>query len=76
MRPRLRPEVIPNMITTGQNNLRCWFLLFLCSLGSLCAVLGTTLHSSVNALCIECTTDNMVTNTGEILNTTASDKNN
>ena len=76
MRPRLRPEVIPNMITTGQNNLRCWFLLFLCSLGSLCAVLGTGLHTSGHALCIESASDDVVTDTGKVLDTAAADHNN
>ena len=54
----------------------CWFLLFLCSLGSLCTVLGTGLHTAVNALCIESSADDVVTNAGEVLDTAAADHNN
>ena len=51
-------------------------LLSSASLRLLCAVLGTSLISLSYALCIECTSDDVVTNTGEVLNSSASDKNN
>ena len=50
--------------------------LLLAGLRTLCTVLGTGLHTLGNTLCIECTTDDVVTNTREILNTAASDQNN
>ena len=54
----------------------CWFLLFLCSLGSLSAVLGASLHTTVNALCIEGAANDVVTDTGKVLDTAAADHNN
>lgn len=45
-------------------------------LGSLCAVLGAGLISLGNALCVESSSDNVVTDTGQILNSSASDENN
>ena len=53
---------------------RC--LLGCACLGSLCAVLGTGLTSLGNALSIKCSSDDVVTHTGEILNSSASDENN
>ena len=50
--------------------------LFLGCLGTLCAVLGTGLHSAVNALGIKSAADDVVTDTGKILNTAASDEDN
>ncbi len=51
--------------------------LLLCTgLRTLSTVLGTGLHYGLHALCIESTTDDVVTNTGQILNTTATDQNN
>ena len=41
----------------------------------LCTVLGTSLITVSNALSIESTSDDVVTHTREILNTSASDKN-
>ncbi len=49
--------------------------LFAC-LRTLCTVLGTSLHTLCNTLCIQCTTNDMVTNTREVLHTAASDQNN
>ena len=43
-------------------------------LGSLCAVLGTALVTVCNALCVQRTADDVVTNTGEVTYTAASDK--
>ena len=54
-----------------------WFRLrFLTCLRTLSAVLRSALHSSVNALCVEGSAYDMVTYTGEILNTSASDEDN
>ena len=50
-------------------------LLFL-GLGLFGAVFGTGLHSAVNALCIEGASDDVVTHTGKVLYTAASDQNN
>lgn len=44
------------------------------SLCLFCAVLGTTLHSAANTLGIICAADDVVTNTGKVLNTAAPDK--
>ena len=52
------------------------YVLLFGGLRTLGTVLGTGLHSSVNTLSIECTADDMVTNTGKILNSAATDKNN
>ena len=46
------------------------------SLRTLSTVLGTGLHSAVDALCIERSTDDVVTHTGKVLNTAAADENN
>ena len=51
-------------------------LLLLASLGTLCTVLGTGLHTTLNTLSIQSTTDDVVTNTGKVLNTAAADQNN
>ena len=52
-------------------------LLLRCAcLRSLCAVLGTRLHTLRNALGIECAADDVVTHAREIPNTTATDHNN
>ena len=45
-------------------------------LRTLCSVLGAALHTVCNTLSIECTTDNMVTYTGQVTNTSTTDKNN
>lgn len=45
-------------------------------LGSLCAVLGTSLISLGNSLSVQCSSDDVVTAAGEILDSSASDKNN
>ena len=46
------------------------------SLRTLSTVLGTGLHSAVDALCIERSADDVVTHTGKVLNTAAADENN
>ena len=46
------------------------------SFGSLRSILGTTLVSSVNALGIQSAADDVVTDTGKVLNTAAADQNN
>ena len=43
-------------------------------LGSLCAVLGTALLAVCNALSVECTADDVVTHTGEVSYSSASDE--
>ena len=48
-------------------------LLFLSSFGLLGAVLGASLHTSVDALSIEGTADDVVTHTREVLDTAAAD---
>ena len=48
----------------------------LLALGALCAVLGTGLHTAGHTLGIQRTTDDVVTDTGQILDTTAADQNN
>ena len=50
--------------------------LLLCSTGlrTLCAVLGAGLVTACNTLGIQSTTDDVVTHTGEVLNTTATDQ--
>ena len=54
-----------------------WFRLrFLTCLRTLSAVLRSALHSSVNALCVECSAYDMITYTREILYTSASDEDN
>lgn len=50
--------------------------LLLLGLGFLCSVLGAGLHSAVNALSIKSSANDVITHTGKILNTAASDKNN
>ena len=50
--------------------------LLLASLGALCTVLGTGLHTTLNTLSIQSTTDDVVANTGKVLNTAAADQNN
>ena len=52
------------------------FGVLLLLLWTFCAVLGTALHSVGYTLCIECTADDVVTNTREVLNTAATDQNN
>ena len=42
-------------------------------LGTLGTVLGTALHTTLDALGIQRTTDDVITHTGEVLNTTAAD---
>ena len=49
--------------------------LLLAGLGTLCTVLGTGLHTTVDTLSIQSTTDNVVTNTGKVLYTAAADQN-
>ena len=49
--------------------------LLLASLGALCTVLGAGLHTTVNALGIQSAADDVVTNTRQVLNTTAADQN-
>lgn len=49
--------------------------LLLTGLRTLCAVLGSALHSSVNALSVESSSDDVITHTGEISYTSAADKN-
>ena len=44
-------------------------------LGTLGAVLGTALHAALNALSIQSTTDDVITDAGEILDTAATDQN-
>ena len=44
-------------------------------LGSLCAVLGTALVTVCNALCVQRTTDDVVTYTRQVTNSSASDQN-
>ena len=51
-------------------------LLLLASLGTLCTVLGTGLHTAIDALSIQSTTNDVITDTGKVLNTTATDQNN
>ena len=43
-------------------------------LGALCAVLGTALFAVCNALCVQRAANNVVTNTGQVTNTAASDE--
>ena len=50
-------------------------LLLLASLGTLCTVLGTGLHTTVDALGIQSAADDVVTDTGKVLNTAAADQN-
>ena len=50
-------------------------LLLLSSLGSLRTVLGTSLHTTVDALSVEGTADDVVTDTRKVLNTAATDHN-
>ena len=45
-------------------------------LGTLGTVLGTCLHTALNTLSIQSTTDNVVTNTRQVLDTAAADHNN
>ena len=49
--------------------------LLLCSLGPLRTVLGASLHTTRDALSVEGAANDMVTNTGEILDTAAADHN-
>ena len=58
-----------------KNERLCVCGLFLASLGTLGAILGTALHTAVDTLCIQCAADDVVTNAGEILNASASDHN-
>ena len=44
-------------------------------LGLLCTVLGTSLIAVSNTLSVESASDDVVTHTGEVLNTSASDEN-
>ena len=48
---------------------------FLLGLGALSTVLGTALLAVLDTLSIQSTTDNVVTDTGEVLNTAAADHN-
>ena len=48
----------------------------LSSFGPLCAVLGTSLLAVCNACCIQCAADDVISGTGQILNSSASDQNN
>ena len=50
-------------------------LLLLASLGPLGTVLGTGLHTAVDALGIQSAADDVVTNTGQVLDTAAADQN-
>ncbi len=50
--------------------------MYLLLLRTLCSVLGAALLTVCNTLCIKCTADNVVTNTGQVTNTSAADKNN
>ena len=50
-------------------------LLLLCSLGLLGTILGTSLHTTVDALRIQSTTDDVVTDTRKVLDTAAADHN-
>ena len=45
-------------------------------LGALCSVLGAALLTVSNTLSIECTTNNVITYTGQVTNTSTTDKNN
>ena len=45
----------------------------LLALGALCAVLGTGLHTAGHTLGIQRTTDDVVTDTGQVLDTTTAD---
>ena len=49
-------------------------LLLLASLGTLCTVLGTGLHTAIDTLSIQSTTDDVVTNTGKVLTVLLSPK--
>ena len=49
-------------------------LLLLAGLGTLCTVLGTGLHTVLHTLSIQSTTDDVVTNTGKVLNTAAANQ--
>ena len=50
-------------------------LLLLAGLGTLCTVLGTGLHTAVHALGIQSATNDVITDTGKVLNTTAANQN-
>ena len=50
-------------------------ILLLAGLGTLCTVLGAGLHTALNTLSIQSTADDVVTNTGKVLYTTATDQN-
>ena len=50
-------------------------LLLLTGLGTLSTVLGTGLHTTIDTLSIQSTTDDVVTHTGKVLYTTATDHN-
>ena len=52
-------------------NLFCYSSLFLRSLGT---VFGTALHPSGYTCCIECTSDDVISHTREVLDSAASDK--
>ena len=59
------------------NRYKPFWLFCLCAgFGTLRAVLGARLHSSRNALCIEGSSYDVVTHTGEVLNTAAANENN
>ena len=51
-------------------------ILLLCSLGSLRAILGASLHTTRDALSVEGAANDVVTNTGKVLDTAAADHNN
>ena len=55
--------------------LRIRILLLLAGLGPLCTVLGAGLHTAIDTLSIQGTTDDVVTDTGKVLNTAAADQN-
>jgi len=50
-------------------------LLLLASLGLLCTVLGASLHTALNALSIQSAADDMIADTGKVLDTTAANQN-
>ena len=64
-------------LAKGLGIIQCFGLterLLLAGLGTLCTVLGAGLHPVLHALGIQSAADDVVTDTGKVLNTTATDQ--
>ena len=72
---RLRPEVYLIYMINDRAVLPLFGLFLFSSFRSLCAVLGTTLHTIGHALRVERTTDDVVTDARQVLHTAATDHN-